>query len=265
MFIILYYICCKRNDLQFVHKSIDVLTKFIFAKQIMVRTAAQIVLTKLCERFDTNNEYKIIYDCIKRAHSFKFSRALKYAYAYEYRFNQIDTKNLLHSMYTLREIPRITKMSSDEYYKDEIVDPINPQMVIHVSDDDMLEIPIDSVEIDLCFMENGDEPVNPINANGNVQRKVVTYRETFIDRKILSSLPEEFSPKNAVSQVFTFVTSIQFLFPLQTSELIILSSYISKAANLGGLSRSAEVFGVKAVAIDNLKFLKQSEFTTLRY
>lgn len=197
MFIILYYICCKKSDPQYIRRSIELLTKFIFAKQIMVRTAAQIVLTKLCERFDVNNEYKTIYDCIKRAHSLKFSRALKYAYAYEYRFTQIDLKNLLHSMYIQREIPRITMMTSDEYYKDEIFDPFNDQMIIHISDADAMEMPLDSVEIDLCFMENADEPMHSVN--GNVQRKVVTYRETFIDRKILNSLPEEFSPKNAVS------------------------------------------------------------------
>lgn len=264
----------------------------------MVRTAAQIVLTKLCERFDANNEYKTIYDCIKRAHSLKFSRALKYAYAYEYRFTQIDLKNPLHSMYILREIPRITKMTSDEYYQDSLFDSFNEQMVITISDADAMEMPLDSVEIDLCFMENADEPMHSVN--GNVQRKVfkeeyniylfvvscvselikiiiklkvVTYRETFIDRKILNSLPDEFAPKHAVSHIHTSCNNVYFVIkysisfssrPLQKSELIVLSSYISKAANLGGLSRSAEVFGVKALAIDNLKFLKQPEFTTLR-
>lgn len=199
MFVILYYICCKQPEQQFIRKCIEFLTRFIFAKQIMVRTASQIVLTKLFERFDSENEYKTIYDCIKRAHSTKLSRALKYAYAYEYRFTQIDTNNLLHSMYILREIPRITKMSSDEYYKDEIFDVENPAMMIQINENEIPEIPIDSVEVDLCFMENAEETVNPMNAN--VQRKVVTYRETFIDRKILSSLPEEFSPKNAVSSL----------------------------------------------------------------
>lgn len=197
MFVILYYICCKLNDTVFIRKSIEFLTKFIFAKQIMVRTVSQIVLTKIFERFGLNNEYQIIYDCIKRAHSIKLTRALKYAYAYEYRFTQIDKNNLLHSMYTLREIPRITKMTSDEYYKDELFGNENHAMIIQINEDDIPEMPVDSIEVDLCFNDNADEPVNLIN--GNVQRKVVTYRETFIDRKILSSLPDEFSPKNAVS------------------------------------------------------------------
>lgn len=222
MFVILYFICCKKSDSQYIRKSIELLTKFIFAKQIMVRTAAQIVLTKLCERFDANNEYKTVYDCIKRAHSLKFSRALKYAYAHEYRFTQIDLKNPLHSMYIQREIPRITKMTSDEYYKDEIFDPFNEQMIIRISDADAMEMPMDSVEIDLCFMENADEPMHSVN--GNVQRKVVTYRETFIDRQILNSLPEEFSPKHAVSHtnypnqqhiiksMFVFSINISFFF-----------------------------------------------------
>lgn len=169
MFITLYYICCKKSDPEYIRQSIELLTKYIFAKQIMVRTAAQIVLIKLYERFDTNNEYKTIYDCMKRSHSLTTSRALKYAYAYEYRFTQIDLNNPLHSMYIQREIPRITMMSSDEYYKDEIFDPFNEQMVIHISVADAIEVPVDSVEIDICFMENADESMIH-SVNGNVQR-----------------------------------------------------------------------------------------------
>lgn len=48
------------------------------------------------------------------------------------------------------------------------------------------------------------------------------------------------------------------------SDLIILCSLLTKPANLGGLSRSSEVFGVKAVAIDNLKHQKHNDFTSIR-
>lgn len=55
-------------------------------------------------------------------------------------------------------------------------------------------------------------------------------------------------------------------FPLQKAEsdLIVMATLLTKAANLGGLTRSSEVFGVKAVALDNLKHLKQNEFTSIR-
>lgn len=55
-----------------------------------------------------------------------------------------------------------------------------------------------------------------------------------------------------------------FLCQKTASELIILGSLLTKASNLGGLSRSAEVFGVHAVAMDNLKHLKHNDFTSIR-
>lgn len=48
------------------------------------------------------------------------------------------------------------------------------------------------------------------------------------------------------------------------SDLIILSSLLIKPSNLGGLSRSGEVFGVRAIALDNLKHLKHNDFTSIR-
>lgn len=60
-------------------------------------------------------------------------------------------------------------------------------------------------------------------------------------------------------------------FPLKLSipqknenDLIILGSLLTKAANLGGISRTGEVFGVKAIALDNLKHLKHNDFTSIR-
>lgn len=47
------------------------------------------------------------------------------------------------------------------------------------------------------------------------------------------------------------------------SDLIIVASLLSKATNLGGLARSSEVFGIKAIALENLKIIKHSEFSSV--
>lgn len=49
-----------------------------------------------------------------------------------------------------------------------------------------------------------------------------------------------------------------------SNELIVMGSLLTKASNLGGLSRSGEIFGVKAITLDNLKQLKQTDFTSVR-
>ncbi|XP_031623463.1 uncharacterized protein LOC116340876 [Contarinia nasturtii] len=247
MFMMIYYVCSKDpSNIHFARECIEFLIKYIFVKQIIVRTSAQIVLIKLCEKFDLINEFKILYDSTKIAHEVKVSRALKFSYAYKYRFEQIDANQMLHTMYTLREIPRITKMFSDEYYKHEIFDSEESNMAINMDEDESLTAQ-ESVDVEMAFIENGDDTIIHHGHGGNVQRKLVTYRETFIDRQILNSLSDEFMRRDMKSD----------------SNLIILASLLTKPANLGGLSRAGEVFGVKSIALDNLKHLKHNDFTSI--
>lgn len=198
MFMMIYYVCSKHpENVQFARECIEFLIKFIFVKQIIVRTSAQIVLIKLCEKFDLTAEFKILYDSTKIAHEAKISRALKFSYAYRYRFEQIDASQLLHTMYTLREIPRITKMFSDEYYKHEILDSDDSKLIIHLDEDESITSQ-ESVDVELAFIDNVEDAiVQPCHA-GNVQRKLVTYRETFVDRQVLNSLSEEFKRRDTV-------------------------------------------------------------------
>lgn len=198
MFMTIYYVCSKQpTNKQFAKHCIEFLIRYIFVKQIIVRTAAQIILIKLCEKFDLVDEFKILYDSTKIAHEVKASRALKFSYAYRYRFEQIDATQMLHSMYTLREIPRITKMFSDEYFKHEIFDPDNANMIIQIDEDESLSAQ-DGVDVELAFIDNVDDTIVHPSDTGNVQRKLVTYRETFIDRQILNSLSDEFTRRDTV-------------------------------------------------------------------
>lgn len=166
-------------------------------KQIIVRTSAQIVLIKLCEKFNLITEFKILYDSTKIAHEVKISRALKFSYAYRYRFEQIDAMQMLHTMYTLREIPRITKMLTDEYYKHEIFDSNDAKLIIQLDEDDSLTSQ-ESVDVELAFIDNVEDTIVHPSHTGNVQRKLVTYRETFVDRQVLNSLSDEFSRRDTV-------------------------------------------------------------------
>lgn len=197
MFMIVYYVCCKTlTDIQFARECIEFVVKYIFVKQIIVRSSAQIFLIRICDKFDLINEFKILYESAKIAHELKFSRALRLAHAYKYRYEQIDAKQLLHTMYTLREIPRISRMQSDEYYKHEIYDANDESMVIQMDEDENLTSQ-ESVDVELGFIDNSEETfVN--TCGGNVQRKLVTYRETLIDRQMLNSLSDEFTRRDMV-------------------------------------------------------------------
>lgn len=163
---------------------------------------------KLCENFNRISEYENLYCSIKATHQHRISKALKFSYAFEFRFHQIDTNQLLHSMYILREIPRLTKMSphilmSDEYYKNEIFDSEDSNLTIDMAAIECPNIPDDTDNVDLNFIESTEDAIeNVTTVNKNVQKKLVAFRETFIDRNILNSLPEEFLNRNAVCDDF---------------------------------------------------------------
>lgn len=195
----MFYACSKQpTNTQFARECIEFLIRYIFVKQIIVRTSAQIVLINLCEKFNLTADFKILYDSTKIAHEVKVSRALKFSYAYKYRFDQVDPTRMLDTMYTLREIPRITKMFSDEYYKHEIYDADDPKLIIQVDEDDNIAAQ-ESVDVELAFIDNVEDTIVHPCHGGNVQRKLVTYRETFVDRQILNSLSEEFARRDTVS------------------------------------------------------------------
>lgn len=207
MFMVLYYVCCKNaTNRDYMMKCIEFLVKYIFTKQIVVRTAAQIVVCKLCERFDLIMPFESLYASIKTTHKSTVSKALRFSYAHEYRFHCIDPNHMLHSMYILREIPRVTKMSrhilmSDEYYHSEMFDPEDPKLVVDMDDPNYTDHSIEeNVDVEVNFVENCEDTViKAAQVNGNVQKKIVAYRETIIDRRILNSLPEDFLNKNMVS------------------------------------------------------------------
>lgn len=199
MFMVVYYVCRKLPaDVRFAKLCIDFLIKYIFVKQIVVRTSAQIVLMKLCEKFDVIDDYKVLYDSIRAAHEIKTSRALKFSYAYKYRYEQIDASQMLHSMYFMREIPRITNMRSDEYYMHDIYDEVDPSLSIHVDESDSIHSQ-EGVEVELGFIDNAEDTIMNTCTGGNVQRKLVTYRETFVDREIWNSLSDEFKRRDMVN------------------------------------------------------------------
>lgn len=198
MFMVVYYVCCKQlANIQFARTCIEFLIRYVFMKQIIVRTSAQIVLIKLCEKFALIDEFKVLYDSIAMAHSTKVSRALKFSYAYKYRFDQIKTNCFLHSTYIMREIPRITKMRSDEYYMHENYEPVETSMDIQMDEEECLNVQ-DGIEVELGFIDNAEDMMISTFNGGNVQRKLVTYRETFIDRQVLNSLSDEFTRRQKV-------------------------------------------------------------------
>lgn len=197
MFQIMFYICCKHGDQEFAIKCIDFLMNYMFVKQISVRSAAQITLVKLCDKFRLMGRYQLVYDSIRSSLVINsVPKFAKLSYLSDLRTEYIDCHNLLHFMYVFREIPRLTDMSTDEYFKHaEFFSDLGEKEIASVplSVNPSMEL-LDIRDSDITFIEKLDEAALDYGGTrpNNVQKKMIPFRETFIDRQLLNSLPVDF-------------------------------------------------------------------------
>lgn len=123
----------------------------------------------------------------------KFARM---SYLLDLRTEYIDCENLLHFVYVFHEIPRLTDMTTDEYYRsstlcDDMGEKEISRIPLNVNPSTEL---LDIRDSDITFIEKLDEAAlecGGIHAQ-NVQKKMIPYRETFIDRQLMNSLPTDF-------------------------------------------------------------------------
>lgn len=208
MLAIIYYVCCKhKHNRQLITKCVEFVMKWIFVKQIAVRSSAYIIFVKLYEKLDFNKEqytniYKNLSEFLISLDSFASSKGVwKWSYAYDFRFNVIDCDNLLHPNYILCEIPRVTQMVGDGNYC-AAFDWKHGQLSIEVN-----------LTADRCeFLRENEISLAVSNdssgygsQDGNVQRKVIPFRERFVDKQLLKGLPEEFQLHMKVSFFYTCV------------------------------------------------------------
>lgn len=227
---IMYYVCkSKRSDVIFVRKCIQAMMLWTMGKDFNSRVLSQVIIKKLLEHFDLIEEYRIYYDSIEANLGHIDQRENNARVQKDFRFS-IDCTKLLNRGYYLCAIPTLTGMACDELFP---VGSINNG--------------IDSVEMlhDCECIVKKDSLIRTeyveINVN-NVQRKIVPIKELFPDYS------DETKPKELIIE----------------PGLIVVASLITRLANLGGLSRTCEIFGAEKLILDSIKHTESQEFQALR-
>lgn len=197
LFQIMYYICSKHGDHEFAVACINFLMNYLFVKQISVRSAAQITMIKLCDKFHLAKLYQSIYDSIRSSLTVNaVPKFAKLTYLSDIRTEYIDCQQLLHPIYVLREIPRLTDMITDEFYKMcplfDDVDTNGIPVGIPLHANPSTEI-LDIRDSDITFIEKLEDALIECGTQTqNVQKKMIPFRESFIDRQLMNNLPEDF-------------------------------------------------------------------------
>lgn len=226
---IMYYVCKrKRSDVIFVRKCIQAMMLWTMGKDFNSRVLSQVIIKKLLEQFELIEEYRIYYESIEANLGHVDQRENNDRVMKDFRFS-IDCSKLLNRGYYLCAIPTLTDMASDEVFP---VGSLNNEK--------------DSVELlhDCEIIVKKESLIRTeyveINVN-NVQRKIVPIKELF----------PEYSDETKSKQ------------PTEPG-LIVVASLITRLANLGGLSRTCEIFGAEKLILDSIKQTENQEFQALR-
>ena len=91
-------------------------------------------------------------------------------------------------------------------------------------------------------MAEEEEEENAVGSQSNFQKKLVPWRSLIPDHELRPSTAEPVVKKEG---------------------LIVVASLIDRLPNLGGLSRTCEVFGVSEYVIGNLRYIEDKQFQNL--
>lgn len=197
-------------------------------KDFNSRVLSQVIIKKLLEQFELIKEYRIYYDSIEANLGHIDQQENNVRVMKDFRFS-IDCTKLLNRGYYLCAIPTLTGMACDELFP---VGSLNNE--------------VDSVELlhDCEHIVKKDSLIRTeyveINVN-NVQRKIVPIKELF---------PEYSSETKSK--------------PLTEHGLVVVASLITRLANLGGLSRTCEIFSAEKLILDSIRHTENQEFQALR-
>lgn len=125
-------------------------------------------------------------------------------------------------------IPRITQVTEDEFRYIESDWRENGKYLKFKLLDDCLQIKSEEMPI---TTESSPPP-----QSHTIQKKITTWKDSCSNSEVRAST---------------------------TSELIVVASLLDKPPNLGGLSRTCEVFGVKQLVISSRSITKDAEFKSL--
>jgi tRNA G18 (ribose-2'-O)-methylase SpoU len=99
----------------------------------------------------------------------------------------------------------------------------------------------DQVPVSICLLAGTEDDVAPmIGLHKNVQKKLVPWRAMIPDQNLASELKQK-----------------------RAEGLIVVASLINCLPNLGGLSRTCEVFGVSEYIVGTLKSTEDKQFRSL--
>lgn len=250
-------------QLDFIYQAFQYIMPCCMAQQFNVRLYAQVIAFKLYDlaaqlSYSTITEkysdfYAALSKSLKHGNLMKNSIKLRDDFYFTV-FNPIDDYSLQTLFY---ELPRLSNVSSDEYILPQMFEKFgfkesnsHPLKLLNPNSD-MSEAQV-SAHI---LKSNGsagpiaDEIESSADCSSDMQKKFIPWKSMTPNEEILDELSETLtSRRKALSD---------------RDNIILVASLIDKLPNLGGLSRTCEILGVKEFVVASIKQTEDREFQNL--
>ncbi|KAJ6649786.1 putative methyltransferase TARBP1 [Pseudolycoriella hygida] len=244
IFVIMYYVCSRLRDAKGSDICIEKIIPFTMGQHFNTRLLAQVTIVKLIEKFysldDKFHRHHAVYEQIKISFSHGNAKQISEKFLQDFRFTCIDCDNLLHQIYILYEIPRITKMAEDELFPLRLLKTDLEDETFLFKEPFYVHTNFSNVYENECLRLGVD-----VESNGyTLQKKLIPIKSMRPDPDLLVTLPCD-------------------TYRRYGEGLIVVANLVSRLPNLGGLTRTCEIFGVEQLILDSLKRVENPEFQSV--
>ncbi|XP_050458983.1 uncharacterized protein LOC126855407 isoform X2 [Cataglyphis hispanica] len=248
----------------FIHTALPYIAQCCLGQQFNMRLYNQFIFTQLFELMkkvyddDSISEYKGIYQAavanLQQDSLTKNSVKIQDDFYFS-SFHPINDYSLQTIYY---ELPRLTNISSDEWISPDIF----KAFMFEHNDNHSLQL----YNIDL-FLSETKTSIYLTKSLTDDTNSLTNSVETYLEG--LHDIQKKIDPSKTMiplyNDIFESMKESIYQQDLQLHEegLIVVASFISRPPNLGGIARTCEIFGVKALVIANLDCIKDKEFQCL--
>lgn len=227
---------------------INKLFHWTMGQNFTTRLYAQISIMKLIERFQLLPKYYIIHESIKKSLTYGNSEKNADLLLKDFRYSNLDYENMLTIQNIFYHIPRITDMPKDEQLKIELIKLAAERINININETTVIRDSLSECE----KIVNKKLPSSPKSEEiiTNIQTKIIPMKE-----KLPDQLLQITKFKN------NFIKSTEDMD--DNDSFILIASLVTRPPNLGGLARTAQIFGVKTFVIDSLRHIENKEFQSV--
>lgn len=230
--LILYHMTTKTGSEAVWLETIEYLLPWTMGANFKLRVYAQTAIKKLYEKVSgVAEKYQTIYSCITTMMMQSEEEVRNALSSDQIIFDVFDPEGHFSLETILVEIPKMNSVANSEWEDYASVEFPNCVGIKGRNSSKELSEAVDDFKkkIEYTFKKTDESKNSEV-----LQRKITPWRELFENKQLL-----------------------------KLTNVVLVASFVEKTANIGGLSRTCEIFGVKQLVVQDVKIVHDKEYKSL--